>query len=204
VSWNPLTAHNSELRTSMSLLRLCEWLAATPGSIALHESRYLYLVVLSVHVLTLCLFVGTAAIVDLRLMGLTMQSVRVSEVMERLLPWTVAGFLLMIVSGSLLFYAAPLLRYQNIFFRAKMVVLVLSAVNVWIFHSTVDRRRTEWDSDPVPPRGARLGAGVALVLWAVLIVLGRMIPYQVYWFDCNKQPQPAILNLLAGCITGSR
>ncbi len=188
----------------MSLLRLCEWLAATPGSIALHESRYLYLVVLSVHVLTLCLFVGTAAIVDLRLMGLTMQSVRVSEVMERLLPWTVAGFLLMIVSGSLLFYAAPLLRYQNIFFRAKMVVLVLSAVNVWIFHSTVDRRRTEWDSDPVPPRGARLGAGVALVLWAVLIVLGRMIPYQVYWFDCNKQPQPAILNLLAGCITGSQ
>src|SRR5439155_8137559 len=111
-------------RTVMSLLRLCEWLAATPGSIALHESRYLYLVVLSVHVLTLCLFVGTAAIVDLRLMGLTMQSVRVSEVMERLLPWTVAGFLLMIVSGSLLFYAAPLLRYQNIFFRAKMVVLV--------------------------------------------------------------------------------
>ena len=188
----------------MSLLRFCEWLAATPGSIALHESRYLYLVVLSVHVLTLCLFVGTAAMIDLRLIGMTMQRVRFSEVMERLLPWTAAGFLLMIVSGSLLFYAAPLLRYQNIFFRAKMVVLVLSAVNVWIFHSTVDRRRTEWDSDPVPPRGARLGAGVALVLWAVLIVLGRMIPYQVYWFDCNKQPQPAILNLLAGCITGSQ
>jgi len=85
-----------------------------------------------------------------------------------------------------------------------MVVLVLSAVNVWIFRNTVDRRRTEWGSDPVPPRGARWSGGVALVLWAVLIVLGRMIPYQVYWFDCNKQPQPAILNLLAGCITGSR
>ena len=188
----------------MSLLRFCEWLAATPGSIALHESRYLYLAVLSVHVLTLCLFVGTAAMIDLRLIGMTMQRVRFSEVMERLLPWTAAGFLLMIVSGSLLFYAAPLLRYQNIFFRAKMVVLVLSAVNVWIFRNTVDRRRTEWGSDPVPPRGARWSGGVALVLWAVLIVLGRMIPYQVYWFDCNKQPQPAILNLLAGCITGSR
>src|SRR2546426_7595279 len=187
----------------MSLLRFCEWLAATPGSIALHESQYTYLIVLSVHVLALCLFVGTAAMVDLRLLGLTMQSVRVSEVMKRLLPWTSAGFLLMIVSGSLLFYAAPLLRYQNIFFRAKMVVLFLSAVNVWIFHRTVDRRRTEWDSDPVPPRGARFGGGVALVLWAVLIVLGRMIPYQVYWFDCNKQPQPAILNWIAGCASAS-
>src|SRR6266704_4516535 len=188
----------------MPLLRFCEWLATTPGSIALHESRYLYLILLSVHVLTLCLFVGTAAIVDLRLLGLTMQSVRVSEVMARLLPWTATGFLVMTITGALLFYAAPLLRYQNIFFRAKMVTLVLAAVNVWIFHSTVDRRRSEWDSDPVPPRGARFGGGVALVLWAVLIMLGRMIPYPLYWFDYNKQPHPAILNLLAGCITGSR
>src|SRR5215831_7538186 len=100
----------------MSLFRFCEWLADTPGSVAFHESRYVYLIVLSVHVLTLCLFVGTAAMMDLRLLGLTLQSVRVSEVMRRLLPWTSAGFLLMITSGSLLFYAAPLARYQNIFF----------------------------------------------------------------------------------------
>jgi len=188
----------------MSLLRLCEWLATTPGSIALHESRYMYLIVLSVHVLTLCLFVGTAAIVDLRLLGLTMQSVRVSEVMARLLPWTATGFLVLTITGALLFYAAPLLRYQNIFFRAKMATLVLAGVNVWVFHNTVYRRVVEWDLDPIPPRSARVVGGLALALWAVLIMLGRMIPYQVYWFDCNKQPQPAIVNLLAGCITDSR
>src|SRR6266516_4268699 len=124
----------------MSLLRFCEWLATTPGSTALHESSYLYLIVLSVHVLTLCLFVGTAAMIDLRLMGLTMQRVRVSEVMARFLPWTIAGFLLMVASGALLFYAAPLLRYQNIFFRAKLVMLVLAGINVWVFHKTVDWR----------------------------------------------------------------
>src|SRR5262245_59336834 len=101
----------------MSLLRFCEWLSATPGSIALHESHYLYLIVLSVHVLSLCLFVGTAVMMDLRLLGLTMQSIRVSEVITRLLPWTAAGFLTTVTSGVLLFYAAPLLRYQNIFFR---------------------------------------------------------------------------------------
>jgi hypothetical protein len=166
----------------MSLLGFCEWLATTPGSIALHESRYMYLIVLSVHVLTLCMFVGTAAMIDLRLLGLTMPSVRASEVVTRLLPWTAAGFLVMITSGALLFYAAPLLRYQNIFFRAKMVTLVLAGVNVWVFHNTVYRRVDEWDLDPVPPRGARAVGAMALVLWAVLIMLGRMIPYQVYWF----------------------
>src|SRR5438034_6533202 len=164
----------------MSLLRFCEWLATTPGSIALHESRYMYLIVLTVHVMTLCLFVGTAVMVDLRLLGLTMQSVRVSEVMTRLLPWTSAGFVLTIISGTLLFYAAPLLRYENIFFRAKMVTLVLAGVNVWVFHSTVYRKLAEWDLDPIPPRRARVVGGLALALWAVLIMLGRMIPYQVY------------------------
>jgi len=62
-----------------------------------------YLIVLTVHVMTLCLFVGTAAMVDLRLLGLAMQKVRVSEVMARLLPWTSAGFLVMLISGALLF-----------------------------------------------------------------------------------------------------
>jgi hypothetical protein len=142
-----------------------------------------YLIVLTVHVMTLCLFVGTAAMVDLRLLGLAMQKVRVSEVMARLLPWTSAGFLVMLISGALLFYASPLLRYQNIFFRAKMFALVLAGVNVLMFHKTVYRRVAEWDLDPIPPRSARITGGVSLLLWAFLIILGRMIPYQVYWFN---------------------
>jgi hypothetical protein len=32
-----------------------------------------------------------------------------------------------------------------------------------------------------------------------MITLGRLIPYQAYWFDCVKQPQSAIFNLLMGC-----
>ena len=188
----------------MSLLRFCEWLAATPWSIALHESHYLFLVVLAVHVLTLTLFVGTAVMIDLRLMGVTMQRVPASEVVARLLPWTAVGFLLMIASGALLFYAAPLLRYQNLFFRLKMAALMLAVVNAWVFHKTVYRSVAEWDLDPVPPRRARVTGGVSLVLWAVIITAGRMIPYQTYWFDCNNQPQPAIVNLLAGCVAASR
>jgi hypothetical protein len=183
----------------MSLLRFCEWLATTSGSIALHESRYTFLILLTVHVLTLCVLVGTAMMVDLRLLGLTLQRVSASEVMTRLLPWTAAGFLLMIVSGALLFYADPVAKYQNLFFRLKMVMLFLTVVNAWVFHRTVYRNVAAWDMAPVPPRGARVAGGVSLALWAVLITLGRMIPYQGYWFDCARQPQSAIVNLLMGC-----
>ena len=110
----------------------------------------------------------------------------------------------MVVSGALLFYANPAPRYQNIFFRTKMVMLVLAGVNAWVFHNTAYRTVAEWDLDPVPPRRARVAAGLSLVLWAVIIMSGRLIAYNGYWFDCSSQPQPAIINLLEGCVTDSR
>lgn len=186
----------------MSLLGFFDGLASTAGSIALHESLYAYRIVSTVHVVTLSLFVGTAAMLDLRLLGTTLRNVPVSEVERRLRPWTVVGFALMIVSGALLFYANPSPRYQNLFFRAKMTLLVLAGANAWWCHRRVFRRVVEWDDDPVPPPRARLAGGLALVLWAAIIVSGRMIAYD--WFDCSRQPQPAIINLLEGCVTGPR
>ena len=167
----------------MSLFRFCEWLANTPGSIALHESRYMFLIVLTVHVLTFAVFVGTAVMIDLRFLGVTLSRVPVSEVVARLLPWTAWGFLVMVISGALLFYAAPLVRYENLFFRFKMGMIVLGLVNAWMFHQTVYRRVAEWDRDPVPPRQVRLAGGVSLMLWALVITAGRMMAYQGYWFD---------------------
>jgi hypothetical protein len=172
-----------DIGVGMSLLRLCEWLASTPWSMALHESRYMFLIILTVHVLTLALFVGTALMIDLRLLGVTMSRVPASEAVERLLPWSAAGLLVMVASGVLLFYSNPIVRYHNLFFRFKMAVLVLAVLNAWIFHVTVFRRVAEWDLDPVPPRAARLAGGLSLVSWAVIITAGRMMAYQDYWFD---------------------
>jgi hypothetical protein len=167
----------------MSLLRFCEWLANTPWSVALHESHYAYLGLLAIHVLTLAVFVGTIAMVDLRLLGLAMVGVPVSDVVTRLLPWSAAGLLVMLISGALLFYAAPVLGYYNLFFRFKMVALAFAIVNAWTFHRRIYRRVAEWDRDPVPPPMARLAGGISLTLWASIIIAGRMMPYQIYWFD---------------------
>src|SRR5438876_11956747 len=152
----------------MSLLRFCEWLAATPGSIALHESRYMYLIVLTVHVLTLCVLVGTSAMLDLRLLGLTLQRVPASEVISRLLPWIAAGFLVMIASGSLLFYADPVVKYRNLFFRLKMVTLIVVVVNAWVFHRRV-YRNAEWDQDAVLAGIASVTGGLARALLAIIV-----------------------------------
>jgi hypothetical protein len=166
----------------VSLLRFFEWLGNTSWSIAFHESRYVFLLVLMIHVLTLSVFVGTALMIDLRLLGRTMTDVPVSQVMTRLMPWTEAGFAVMVVTGALLFYAAPVARYENIFFRVKMTALALAVINMWLFRRSEYRRVAEWDRDPVPPRRVRIAGALSLLLLALIITAGRMMAYQDYWF----------------------
>jgi len=181
----------------MSLLAFFEWLADLPWSVDLHESQYAYSIIESIHVWALCLFFGMTVMFDLRLLGWTMRSVPVSEVIRRLLPWAIAGFVIMVVSGTLLFFAIPLRSYQNIFFRGKMLLLLLAGLNVWIFHSRVFPRVATWDVDGMPPRAARVAGGLSLVLWIGIVFSGRMIAYN--WFDCDRQPQPWLINFLTSC-----
>lgn len=181
-----------------SLLGFFQRMGDSSWSTGLHESRYAYDLIESVHVWALCLFFGLAVLFDFRLLGWTMRSVPVSEVARRLLPWTVVGFVIMVISGTLLFSAIPLRSYQNIFFRAKMVMLLLAGLNVWIFHSGVYRRVETWDIDRKAPKAARVAGALSLILWVCIVLSGRMIAYN--WFDCDRQPQPAIINFLTSCV----
>jgi hypothetical protein len=160
----------------------------------------MYPLVESVHVLTLCLFVGMSILLDLRLLGLTLRRVSVAEVTDRLVPWMVAGFVVMIITGLLLFYAIPVRSYQNVFFRLKVIALVLAGINAWVFHATIHKRVHEWGSAVVAPPRARFAGAASLVLWAVIVVCGRMIAYN--WFDCDMRPGPFI-QWAAGCVHAS-
>jgi hypothetical protein len=182
----------------VSLLPVCEWLARTTGSTALRESLYTYPLVESIHVWTLAVFVGLAAILDLRLLGLALRQVAVTELAQRLGPWLVGGCAVMIVSGSMLFYAVPVRTYQSVWFRSKMVFLILAALNAWLFHSGVYRSVASWDLAADIPRKAKVAGAVSIVLWAAIIFSGRLIAYN--WFDCDRQPQHALVNALAGCV----
>jgi len=182
----------------MSLLAFFGWLGDTPWSVGLHESQYAYAIIESIHVWAMAFFFGLVVMFDLRLLGVIMRKVPVSEVIRRLQPWTIVGFVLMVITGTLLFYAIPLRSYQNIFFRTKMLLLLLAGVNILIFHSRVFPGVAKWDTDAIPPKVARVAGALSLVLWVCIIFSGRMIAYN--WFDCDRQPQPAIINFLTSCV----
>jgi hypothetical protein len=158
------------------------WLASFPSSEALRESIWVYPVVESVHVLTLTVFVGTSVLWDLRLLGVLLGGVPVSEAQRRFIPLMNGGFVVMVLSGIVLFYGDPVRFYLNIFFRIKAVFLVLAGANAYFFHrSSAGSSLTTWDVAPRTPRTAKFAAATSLALWAGIITAGRMIAYN--WFN---------------------
>ncbi len=165
----------------MDLQLFVQWLEGTAGSLAIRESTLLYPIIETTHVLMLCLFLGMIAMLDLRLVGLGLRGVPVSEVAGRLLPWALTGFAFMAISGMLLFYSGPVRAANNIFFRIKMVLIILTGINALLFHFTIYRRVADWDCDPTPPMRARLAGVFSLLLWSAVVICGRMQAYN--WFD---------------------
>jgi hypothetical protein len=181
----------------MSPLDFFGWLGDSDWSVALHESQYAYSIIESIHVWAMAVFFGTVVMFDLRLIGWTLRKVPASEVVTRLLPWTKGAFAVMVITGTLLFFAIPLRSYQNIFFRTKMLLLLIAGLNVWLFHSRIYPKLVAGDVDGVQPAAARAAGALSLTLWISIIFAGRMIAYN--WFDCDRQPQPAIINFLTSC-----
>jgi hypothetical protein len=177
------------------LEELVSKLADTPWSTGLHESLYMYAITESTHVMSIMLFVGTIAMVDLRLLGISYTSVPVSQMLSRMLPWTIAGFVLLVITGGMLFLAIPIRTYHSLWFRLKLVMILIAGINIAIFTFKVERNKAKWDLGPVP-RNSKICAAVSLSAWACVIVFGRLIAYN--WFDCDSITSPA-LSQLTGC-----
>ena len=125
-------------------------------------------------------FLGLLLVWDLRLLGLLFGRVPVTEVWARLIPWIAAGALFMMASGIALFVAKPVYSWGHVFFRIKLVALILALANAVAFHFGIERRVVDWDCVPIPPRAARVAGVCSIALWAVIVVAGRLIGYN--WF----------------------
>ena len=79
-----------------------------------------------------------------------------------------------------------------------MILLLIAGLNIWLFHSRIYPKVVAFDTVGVPPKSARVAGAVSLALWSCILFSGRMIAYN--WFDCDRQPQSAIINFLTSCI----
>ena len=176
----------------MTLRTVFEWLEAMPMSTALRESIFGYPILLTSHVVSMCVIAGLLVMMDLRLTGVGNLHTPVSHIQNRLFKWQMLGLAMSVISGGLLFYGQPMRFYGNFWFWMKNLLLLLALANAMYFHRTIYRSVDQWDNDPVPPVPARVAGALGLVLWAAVIVTGRMIAYSglvpQWWLDLGLTP----------------
>jgi hypothetical protein len=126
----------------MSLLAFCRWIQGTQSSTLLRESTWGFTILGALHVLGIAWFGG---------------AVLFSAMRTPLRAWKRIGAAWMLLTGALLFWLEPLKCYNSVFFRVKLVLLLLVACATFL-----------------PPKFA---GAVSLALWAAVILASQGIAF---------------------------
>lgn len=129
------------------------------------------------HILSICVVVATAVIMDLRVLGLIGQPRAVADMTRRLLPWTWAALTVLLITGFVLVLNRPVRYASNVAFQLKLVLLCL-AVPLTLYFQLASRGDAGfWERTDGHRHAAKVVAGLSLIVWLGLIFAGRWIAY---------------------------
>ena len=159
----------------MPVPSILEWVESTNLSVAIREGGLPYPIIGFVHLLSIAWFGGMLLATDVRLLGWGLRRLPVSDLISQLRPWKWLGFVVVVGSGLLLMWAEPIRLYRSPSFWVKMALFALVGIHALVFRPGVYRHPEKMDAGI--PGLARLAAALSLLLWAGLIVSGRMIAF---------------------------
>jgi hypothetical protein len=143
----------------------------------IRENDLLFPLIESVHVVSICLVVGSILVVDLRLLGLASVHQSVGRVTSGILPLTWGAFAVAVASGTLLFISNATKYLANGYFVAKIFLICAAGLNMAIFHAISARDLPRWEKETRLPLPARLAGGLSILLWIAVVTCGRWIGF---------------------------
>ena len=118
-----------------------------------------------IHIASFALSIGTIAVVDFRLLGLGMRNQTAAQLLKDTTLWTLAGLIIVITSGLVIFSSDPVRYYYNWSFRYKCIALVLAILYNYTIHRSVAASSSSGF-------GAKLVGGFSLLLWISIVFAG--------------------------------
>ncbi|MGH9687190.1 MAG: DUF6644 family protein [Candidatus Acidiferrales bacterium] len=153
---------------------------ATSFATTIRDSIWMFPIIESIHVISFTIVVGTIAIIDLRLLGLASTGRSIRKMESEILKWTWAAFVVAVATGLTMFSTNARIYFHNPFFRAKMILLLLTGINVLVFELTAGRKRAQWDMAKSAPRVGKVVAVLSLTMWISIIFMGRIIGFTTH------------------------
>jgi hypothetical protein len=122
------------------------------------------------HITAFALSIGTIMMVDLRLLGLGMLHETPKQLLKDTGLWTLAGLIIVITSGLLIFSSDPIHYLYNGAFRFKVTALLLAI----IYNYTIHRKVAMTDPSPGADKAT---AVVSILLWVSVTFSGLWIAF---------------------------
>ena len=157
------------------MMDLFVWLEHTPIANAIRTTRWMYPTFETSHYIGLALLVGGIMLIDLRVLGFAPKLQMKS--MIGLLPFVWVGFLINVLSGSMLFIYGATNFGVNHAFWLKMTFMVLAGSNALAFDLSVRRSKVDWVAADLPPAHVKTFATLSFVLWLCVVTTGRWMAY---------------------------
>ena len=149
-----------------------EALEQTPWVKTLSETGWMYATVSVIHYLTMFWFIGSMAVVDLRVMGVAARKRSLTELAGQIYPWAWTGMTLAIISGFFMFATAAGDWAPDPVFHVKLLMIAISIALAVLVQVMVPK----WGALPEIPTWAKILALVALLFWVGTILSASEIP----------------------------
>jgi hypothetical protein len=124
----------------------------------------------ALHIVGIALLFGAIVALDLRLMGWRRSAGPTDAIFRLLQPVAVAGLLIAIPAGLLLFATDARSYAGSSLFQAKLVLISLAIGNALWLRAAARR-------GPMPHSRAAFAGAASILLWLGAIILGRLIGY---------------------------
>jgi hypothetical protein len=156
---------------------LAVWLSKTPLSALVDSSIWIAPIVQTTHILAIAGTFVSVLMICLRIFRLAGRPGDMAQAVARFAPWIWWGLLVLLATGLILIIGEPARELLNPAFWTKMALVVVAALIALGFQDQVRRHAAQWSLEPHGAPAIRAGAVGVMVLWCVIIMLGRWIAY---------------------------
>ena len=152
--------------------RFAEWLSTTAPSVYIqNHNDWIIPLIQSIHIVGIAVVLGSVLMINLRILGWAGMDQTLRQTSTRFAPWVTSALYLLLATGILMVIGEPVRELVTFSFWLKMFLVALSTVIAVNFQHKLraDRQPIKWL------------ALATFLIWAFIIVLGRLIAYDHVW-----------------------
>lgn len=159
-----------------------EWLSTTFPSVFLQQhNSWTIPTIQSIHIVGIGVVLVSVLMIALRILGWAWIDQTLRQTTNRFGPWLTGSLWLLLATGILMVIGEPVRELVTFSFWAKMFLLAVGTLIAVIFRITLRKHEQHWEDSLAHRRGIQGLAILTVLIWASIIVLGRLIAYDHVW-----------------------